>query len=380
MLRGGSLKNESVDLCDNPVSASSDLIFDDLDTSDFRSIALDNFDRLSRGDGQMGELLGLEDVSAIEDLLHSALLKPVEGLVCQRGKGIRGQLVGLGYRLFSQSPPSLLAAKQCRSCAEIVELIHAGSLIIDDIEDGSRMRRGRPALHVQYGMPLALNAGNWLYFFPFQLLRHTQLPNDKILYLYEHCHQTLLRAHFGQAIDLGADIAAVMQARVSAACFASIKLKTGALMAFALVMGGVIADASEKLLSVLHDFGVDLGVALQMFDDLGNVTGKCEPAKKYEDLILSRPSWIWAHAADTATPEEYGRFVAAVRRLPNARALEMWMKEHDLVQRARNGAHFYLYSAFERLEERLGNERLRWSSRALDELRRLGREIASAYE
>ena len=96
-----------------------------------------------------------------------------------------------------------------------------------------------------------------------------------------------------------------------------------------------------------------------------------------------RAAWphdCWAHAAETTTPEEYRRFVAAVGRLPNERALEIWMEEHDLVQRARSGAHFYLDSAFERLEERLGKERVRWSSRALDKLRELGQEIASAYE
>jgi geranylgeranyl pyrophosphate synthase len=328
----------------------------------------------------MAELLGVENVTAVGDLLDNSLLKPVTGLVSQPGKGIRGQLVGLGYRLLSQSPPSLIATKQCRSCAEVVELIHAGSLIIDDIEDGSRMRRGHPALHVQYGMPVALNAGNWLYFFPFQLLRQTQLANDKLLYLYEHCHETLLRAHFGQAIDLGADIGAMTQARVSAACFASIRLKTGALMAFALMMGGVIADVPEKSLSILDDFGVELGMALQMFDDLGNLTGKREPSKKHEDLVLSRPSWIWAYAADSTTVEEYRCFVAAVRRLPDDRALEMWIEEHDLVQRARTRAREYLDSAFQKLELRLGAERVRWSSRALGELRELGQEIATAYE
>jgi hypothetical protein len=53
----------------------------------------------------------------------------------------------------------------------VVEFIHAGSLVVEDIEDGSRIRRGRVALHVRYGMPVALNAGNWLYFWPFELLK-----------------------------------------------------------------------------------------------------------------------------------------------------------------------------------------------------------------
>src|SRR3954447_26755560 len=94
MIRGGNLKNLSVDFRRTTVSPGNDLIFNDVENSEFRRVGLDNFDRLSRGDGQMAELLGLENVTAVEALLDNSLLKPVTGLVSQPGKGIRGQLVG----------------------------------------------------------------------------------------------------------------------------------------------------------------------------------------------------------------------------------------------------------------------------------------------
>ena len=50
------------------------------------------------------------------------------------------------------------------------EIIHAGSMIVDDIEDDSSERRGAPAVHRLHGLPLALNAGNWMYFAPFRLV------------------------------------------------------------------------------------------------------------------------------------------------------------------------------------------------------------------
>jgi hypothetical protein len=135
------------------------------------------------GEGDLAELLGLDDRSPIEDILRSALLDLIAELASSPGKRIRGQLVSLSYRLLSGTPPSTVAAKQCRWCADAVEMIHAGSLIIDDIEDGSCMRRGRPALHVKVGVPLALNAGNWLYFWGLELLRMTELPEDTIFHL-----------------------------------------------------------------------------------------------------------------------------------------------------------------------------------------------------
>jgi geranylgeranyl pyrophosphate synthase len=331
------------------------------------------------GNRRLEELLGLQDPSSIEDVLRTALIEPLAQLTSTRGKRIRGQLVALGYRLVNDTPASGAAAKQCRLSADVVELIHAGSLVIDDIEDGSPVRRGRPALHVQFGIPIALNAGNWLYFWPFELLREIGLPSDKIFFVYEHCHRTLLRAHFGQAVDLGVRVDSLPQRRVIGACLASMKLKTGALMGFATTLGGAIAGAPEWVLSILDEFGRELGVALQMFDDLGNLTGKCEPSKRYEDLKLYRPSWVWACAADSSTSRIYEQFCTAVGSLPDAHELDLWIEAHSLADHVRASAHRHLDTAFRQLRERLESANVQWSRRAFDDLRELGEEITVAY-
>lgn len=330
---------------------------------------------------RLAELLGLDDMAPVEKILGAALLTPVAELISNPGKRVRGQLVPLCYRLASdESPPSIAAMRASRSFADAVEFIHAASLIVDDIEDGSSMRRGRPALHIQYGTPVALNAGNWLYFWPYELLKDAGLPADRLLFLYEHCHRTLLRAHFGQAIDLGVRINAIPQTQVADACIAAMKLKTGALMGFAAVLGGVVAGASEAGLAVLDEFGRDLGVSLQMFDDLGNVTGMREPSKRYEDFIAFRPSWVWACAANSTQPQEYARFGAAVAELPDATRLTAWLEEHDLLARARKAARGHLERAFAPIEERFCVNGGDGNRRAFKELRELGEEIATAYE
>jgi geranylgeranyl pyrophosphate synthase len=330
---------------------------------------------------RLAELLGLEDTAPVEEILAAALLNPIAEVISNPGKRVRGQLVALCYRLASDdSLPSIAAIRKCRSLADAVEFIHAASLIVDDIEDGSSMRRGRPALHIQYGMPLALNAGNWLYFWPYELLKDAGLPADQLLLLYEHCHRTLLRAHFGQAIDLGVCLNTIPQAQVADACIAAMKLKTGALMSFAAVLGGVIAGASATRLSALDEFGRDLGVSLQMFDDLGNVTGIREPSKRYEDLMGLRPSWVWACAANGTRPHDYARFREAVAELPDATRLTAWLEEHDLLEWARKGARHHLDRAYVPLEERFCVNGREGARRAFKELRELGEEIATAYE
>jgi geranylgeranyl pyrophosphate synthase len=371
------LKNPSLDLSNE--APAGRVISEEPKNQQTRNTDREGLGSMLPAHERMAELLGLDDPSIVEDVLRSALLDPLAESTSTRGKRIRGQLVTLGYRLVSDAPASLVAAKQCGWCADVVELIHTGSLVIDDIEDGTSVRRGRPALHVQFGVPIAVNAGNWLYFWPFELLRQTDLPADKIFYVYEHCHRTLLRAHFGQAVDLGARVDSLPQPRVAAVCLASMKLKTGALMGFATILGGAIAGASECVLSILDEFGRELGVSLQMFDDLGNLIGKCEPAKRYEDLRLSRPSWVWACAADSSSARAYQQFCTAVASLPDARELDLWTEAHNLAERVRACAHRYLDAAFRQLKERLDSANVRWSKRAFEDLRELGEEITVAY-
>jgi len=147
-----------------------------------------------------------------------------------------------------------------------------------------------------------------------------------------------------------------------------------------MVLGGFIAGAAEKTISILDDFGRQLGVALQMFDDIGNVTGVREPAKRYEDFTLNRPSWAWAWAASQSSAEEYAQFTAAVAQLPDANRLEAWIAKHQLVSGARARARRHLAKAFSNLVCGLEAQRVTWSRRDVEALMGLGEEIARAYE
>ena len=136
--------------------------------------------------------------------------------------------------------------------------------------------------------------------------------------VYEYYHQTLLRAHFGQAIDLGSRVDSLLQGCVAEVCRASMELKTGALMGFAMVLGGAIGGATKETMLMLDDFGRELGVALQMFDDLGNVLGIREPSKRYEDLMLYRPSWA-GRVPQKRVRERLSAVCSAVNKLPDLR-------------------------------------------------------------
>ena len=137
-------------------------------------------------------------------VIDEKLWTPLEDFLSSPGKNVRPRLVEIGYflsvdaghLLTSETKESLLNA------SEIVESVHAGALIIDDIQDGSLVRRNRECMHVKYGMPLALNAGNWLYFWAIDRIKSLGLSSDVRLSLMEDCVQLLLEAHYGQALDM----------------------------------------------------------------------------------------------------------------------------------------------------------------------------------
>src|SRR5439155_10788739 len=82
------------------------------------------------------------------------------------------------------------------------ELIHVGSLIVDDVEDSSTLRRGGPAAHLLYGQPLAINAGSICYFLPEVLLRPSGVPDSERVRIYQLYFDTMRAAHSGHALDL----------------------------------------------------------------------------------------------------------------------------------------------------------------------------------
>jgi hypothetical protein len=113
-----------------------------------------------------------------------------------------------------------------------------------------------------------------------------------------------------------------------------------------------------------------------MFDDLGNLLGRVEPAKRWEDLILRRPTWAWACAASLFPAPIYDQFVDAVRALPEARPdLEAWFEKTRFFSVAAAAAKDHMDRCHAALEEALPSA----PASTLAPLRALGDEISKAY-
>ena len=232
-------------------------------------------------------------------LLERTLSGPLRDFLSKPGKGLRAQLVEVCWELASGrgDPPAEIVVA--------IELLHTGSLVVDDIEDGSCERRGAPALHERIGLPLALNAGNWLYFAALELLARTPVEAAARLGLLEVAGELLARCHQGQALDLGVSVSELSQEALPAAWRAAAERKTGGLSALAAVLPAISAGADSREQAALRRFGERLGVALQWLDDVGSVRCEARRCKGVEDVSQGRVTACWSLLAERLDPSAY---------------------------------------------------------------------------
>ena len=244
---------------------------------------------------------------------ESALLAPVSEILSRPGKAIRANLVEAGYALVRPGERPPLAA------LALVEILHSASLIIDDIEDDSSVRRGGRAIHRIFGVPVALNSANWMYFLAVAQIDKLNLRPETALALYRRINRTLLDCHRGQALDLGMRIGAVARTEIPSLVAETTLLKTGALTALAMAVGALAAGATDAQVGCAERFGHDLGLALQQLDDIGNLASKRAGRKRHEDLHHGRLTWPWAWAAETLDALSFARLEAAAIAVREAR-------------------------------------------------------------
>jgi geranylgeranyl pyrophosphate synthase len=241
------------------------------------------------------------DIRVPPRLWQKALFSPLAAAGRRPGKEFRGRLTEIAWSLAGGkgAPPVELAAA--------IEALHLGSLIVDDIEDGSVRRRGAQALHLRVGLPLALNAGNWLYFWPSALLERVGFEPRVLLSLKEALDRAVLRCHYGQALDLSLRVIELRQAEINELVYATTRLKTGSLFELSAELGAIAAGASVETVRALAELGRDLGVALQMLDDWTGIAWEHRCHKGHEDLREARLSWAWAWLAERLDDVSYVR-------------------------------------------------------------------------
>ncbi len=309
------------------------------------------FSEPPRGLGELGAVS-----SSRSDLdprhLEQALAGPLRDFFARPGKEFRARLVECGFAIAGGKGevPALLPW--------ILEILHAGSLIVDDIEDASPYRRGEPALHVRYGLPVALNAGNWLYFWAESLIERLGVTPRIELAMHRAIHRALVDCHRGQALDLTLRMSRLDQVEVHAAVAATTALQTGCLMDLAATLGAIAAEATPERVTAIGRLGAELGAVLQMLDDIGGIYSPSRIHKGHEDLRLSRPTWPWAWLAESLPADRYATLRAEAHEVECGDRHPEHLAERlrdALGSEPKKHAHERSMRAFARLKAQVGN-------------------------
>jgi len=122
---------------------------------------------------------------------ENIVLGPFEYLYAHPGKDIRKQFIG-AFNEWLEVPPESIEV-----ITKVVGMLHTASLLVDDIEDSSTLRRGLPVAHSLFGKAQTINSANYVYFQALQELQ--KLKNPKAITIYT---EELLNLHRGQGMDL----------------------------------------------------------------------------------------------------------------------------------------------------------------------------------
>ncbi len=243
------------------------------------------------------------------ETLNKAIAEPIWDMLDRGGKRWRPALFLLICEALGKNSADFL------DFAIIPEVIHNGTLVIDDIEDTSEYRRGKPCTYKIFGIDIAVNAGNTMYYLPLLPLmeKRSEVAADKLRDSYEVYVQEMINLSIGQAMDIAwhrnmANADTISEEDYMQMC----AYKTGTLARMAAKLAAVLADADRELVEKLGTFAESIGVAFQMQDDVLDLTGK-EFAKKKgglgQDITEGKRTLMVIHALKTANQKDKKRLV-----------------------------------------------------------------------
>ena len=208
--------------------------------------------------------------------LNKAIAEPIWDMLDRGGKRWRPALFLLICEALGND------SDYCLDFSVIPEVIHNGTLVIDDIEDSSEMRRGKPCTYKIYQMDIAVNAGNAMYYLPLLPLmsQRVRLSAEIQRDIYEVYVQEMINLSMGQAMDIAWHRGIANADDLSEDDYLQMcAYKTGTLARMSAKMAAIIAGASKPLVDKLGRFAESIGIAFQMQDDILDLTG-AEFAKK----------------------------------------------------------------------------------------------------
>lgn len=270
------------------------------------------------------------------------LITPTRALVDLGGKRWRPLLSVLCARAASHGAAEELALKLC----PLVEAVHTASLIHDDIEDRSTVRRGAPAAYVTYGLDTAVNAASWLYFQAATCIQSASCSADTKNRLYDAYLTETRRMHLGQALDIAWHSAGGRTPSESEYLFMT-GCKTGSLAALAAAVGTLCAAQDDTQVRRAEDIARNIGAGFQIIDDVINLTTGNPGKRRGDDIVEGKKSLIVIDFMESAkdNPAVTNEFLACLKDASRdgiesasvEKAIELLEASHSIDRAAKKG-------------------------------------------
>jgi geranylgeranyl diphosphate synthase type I len=260
------------------------------------------------------------------------------------------------YREFptlvnGEDPVDLMAA------AVSVEVIQSFTLIHDDIMDQDEMRRGVPAVHVQYDQETAILAGDTLYSKAFEIMTSTGAPPDRAMEAMDTLASTCTRICEGQSLDVDFE----RRSDVTTDEYLDmVDRKTAVLYAAAASIPAILLGADEATRESLTEYGRTIGKAFQIHDDVLDMTVPSEDLGKQRgsDLVEGKQTAVTLHAHEQGVDVE-GLIEADTPEAVNEAAIDDAVAELEAagsIEFARSLAREYVEEGKEYLQVLPDNE------------------------
>ena len=223
------------------------------------------------------------------------LYEPIEYILSLGGKRIRPVLMLMAYNLYREDVASIYDP------AAAIEVYHNHTLLHDDLMDRSDMRRGKPTVHKVWNDNTAILSGDAMLILAFRLM--TAAPSEHLKEVMELFGLTTLEICEGQQLDME------FESRDNVTedeYIEMIRLKTAVLLAGSLKIGAILAGATAEDAENLYNFGMQIGVAFQLQDDLLDVYGDAAVFGKNigGDILCNKKTYMLIKALDHADKEQ----------------------------------------------------------------------------
>ena len=233
------------------------------------------------------------------------LYEPVEYTLSLGGKRIRPVLMLMAYNLYREDVASIYEP------AAAIEVYHNHTLLHDDLMDRSDMRRGKPTVHKVWNDNTAVLSGDAMLILAFRYM--TACPAEHLKEVMDLFSLTMLEICEGQQLDMEFESRGDV---TEDEYIEMIRLKTAVLLAGSLKIGAILAGATAEDAENLYKFGMQIGVAFQLQDDLLDVYGDPEVFGKKigGDILCNKKTYMLIKALDRADAkqrEELNRWLDA---------------------------------------------------------------------